>query len=699
MSWCHQALEVSMKSQSCLRWLVVVLVGLPLGAQPVPLHAQRGAPQNGEWRTYGGDPGNSKYSPLDQITRDNFSRLRVAWRWKSVDGFLSKAAPGGGEVWGSSNVIFDQLNKENPKRWRDGQAPSVANLKATPLMVGGRLFINTPISIGAAIDARTGQTLWVYNPKSYEAGTTTMSARWNQRGVAYWTDGKDERVFWGTGDGYLVAVDAKTGMPVESFGTRGRVDLMQGLPGAVRGSRDWLNALTYSVQSPPVIMRDTIVTPASISSYNVLKEQIPGYTRGWDVRTGKLKWTFHTVPRPGESGNETWEGESWSYTGKISGWSIWSADEELGYFYVPLNTAAPDYYGGHRLGDNLFAETLLCLDATTGKRVWHYQFVHHGLWDYDLPAAPTLLDITVNGQPIKAVAQITKQGFLFAFDRVTGKPIWPIEERPVPPSDVPGERASPTQPFPTRPAPFEAQGLTVDDLIDFTPEVRAMALEAIKPFKIGPLYTPPTVITKGGPQGTIIRPAPGGGANWAGAAVDPETGMLYVPSRNTMGILRLQPPPPTLKSSLRYMEARFGELPLPRLPGGLPLYKPPYSRMTAINMNTGEHVWMMPLGDGNTVRNHPLLKGLNLPPLGGDSATSGPLLTKTLLISALTAGGTNDGPRLVARDKATGKEIGSVDLPGAAIGTPMTYMLDGKQYIALTVGGSPVPELVALTLP
>src|SRR5437667_2008899 len=263
------------------------------------MRAQQGAPATGEWRTYGGDLGNTKSSPLTQITASNFGQLRHAWRWKSADGFVSRTIPGRGEVWATSKLVFDELRTEDPKRWRDNQPPGVTNFKATPLMVGGRLFINTPISIGAAIDAKTGETLWIYNPKSYEAGTTTMSARWNQRGVAYWTDGRDERIFWGTGDGYLVAVDAKTGVPVESFGDRGRVDLMQGLPHAVRGSRDWLNALTYSVQSPPIVVRDTVVTPASISSYNNIKEQIPGWTRGWDARSGRLKWTFHTVPRPG----------------------------------------------------------------------------------------------------------------------------------------------------------------------------------------------------------------------------------------------------------------------------------------------------------------------------------------------------------------------------------------------------------------
>jgi quinoprotein glucose dehydrogenase len=668
-----------------------------LAATLVVVRAQPAAAPEGEWRAYGRDLANTKYSPLDQINRDNFAKLAVRWRWRSADGFVSRTVPGGGEVWASSRVIFDQLNREDPKRWRDNQPPIVSNFKATPLMIGGRLFLNTPTSIGAAIDARTGETIWIYNPKSYEKGTTTMSARWNQRGVAYWTDGKEERVLWGTGDGYLIAVDAKTGMPVPGFGEGGRVDLMQGLPYAKRGSRDWLNALTYSVQSPPIVVRDTVITPASISSYNTLKEQIPGWARGWDVRTGKLKWTFHTVPRPGEFGNDTWEGDSWAYTGKVSGWTIYSADEELGYVYLPLNTAAPDYYGGHRLGDGLFGESLVCLDAATGKRVWHFQFVHHGLWDYDPPAAPNLLDITVDGRRIKAVAQVTKQGFVYTFDRVTGQPVWPIEERPVPPSDVPGERAAPTQPFPTKPPPFEAQGLTVDDLADFTPEVRKMAIEAIKNYRSGPLFTPPSLVVKGGNQGTLARPSASGGANWSGAAVDPETGRLYVPSRNTMSVFRLEPPRADVKTTLRYMEARGGAF--PSLPGGLPVFKPPYSRMTAIDMNSGTHAWMVPLGDGNTFRNHPLLKGLTLPPLGGDSSTSGPLLTRTLLISALTRGGRNDSPRLVARDKATGQEVASVDLPGVAIGTPMTYMLDGRQYIALTVAGDPVPELIALALP
>ncbi len=286
---------------------------------------------------------------------------------------------------------------------------------------------------------------------------------------------------------------------------------------------------------------------------------------------------------------------------------------------------------------------------------------------------------------------------MFTFDRVTGKPVWPIEERPVPPSDVPGEQASPTQPFPTKPPAFEYQGVTVDDLIDFTPELRAAAENAIKNFRIGPMYTPPSLIVPGGTQGTVTRPYARGAGNWSGAAVDPETGLLYVPSRSALGVFALQVPGPDQKGNLRYMEPRGGAF--PRMPGGLPLLKPPYSRMTAINMNKGEHLWMVPLGAGTAVREHPLLKHLNLPPLGGDSGIGGPLLTKTLLISALTTGGDHDGPRLVARDKATGREIASINLPAAAIGTPMTYLVGGKQYIALTVSGDPVPELVAFALP
>ncbi len=655
----------------------------------------------GEWPTYGGDLANSKYSPLDQINASNFSALRIAWRAKSPDGFLSMTLPDGTEWSADSKAIFDELNRIDPKRWRDGQPPFVQNYKVTPLMVGGTLYVNTPSSVGAAYDARTGALKWVYNPKSYEAGTTTMSLRWNQRGVAYWRDpstslragGNDERIYWGTGDGYLVAVDAKTGRPIPGFGTNGKVDLMEGLPRAKRGHRDYLNALTYSVQSPPIVVKDLVITPAAISSLIRTKEQIPGWIRAFDVRTGKVRWTFQTIPSKGEFGSDTWADGSNEYAGKVTVWTMMSADEELGHVYLPTNTTAPDFYGAHRLGDNLFAESVVALDVNTGRRVWHFQTVHHGLWDYDNPAAPNLLDITVNGTRIKALAQITKQGYVYTFDRVTGKPVWPIDEKPVPPSDVPGEKASPTQPIPSKPAPFEYQGSNANDLADFTPDIRAMAEKAIQGFRTGPLFTPPSL------EGTISRPGTTGGANWGGAAVDPATGMIYIPSRNAHAVLRLARPEASLDSNLLYMQTPGRN---PTMPEGLPLFKPPYSRMTAIDMNSGNHAWMVPTGTGERIRNNPRLKGLNLPPLGGDSTFSGPLLTRTLLIFALTTGGSKGGPRLVAYDKTSGKELASTDLPGAAIGTPMTYLLDGKQYIAITVQGrtsTDVPELISLALP
>ena len=665
-------------------FLVVTIVS---GQAPSPSTA------TGEWPSYGGDLANSKYSPLDQIDASNFSALRVAWRAKSPDGFLSLTLPDGTEWSADSKAIFDELNRLDPKRWRDGQPPFVQNYKATPLMVGGTLFVNTPSSVGAAYDARTGALKWVYNPKSYEAGTTTMTLRWNQRGVAYWRQGDEERIYWGTGDGYLVAVSAKTGRPIPGFGTNGRVDLMEGLPRAKRGQRDYLNALTYSVQSPPIVVKDLVITPAAISSLIKTKEQIPGWIRAYDARTGKVRWTFQTIPAKGEFGSDTWSDGSNEYAGKVTVWTLMSADEELGMVYLPTNTTAPDFYGAHRLGNNLFAESVVALDVNTGKRVWHFQTVHHGLWDYDNPAAPNLLDINVSGTRIKALAQITKQGYVYTFDRVTGKPVWPIVEQPVPPSDVPGEKASPTQPIPTRPAPFEYQGSDASDLADFTPEIRAMAEKAMQGFRTGPLFTPPSL------EGTITRPGTTGGANWGGAAVDPTTGMIYIPSRNAHAVLRLAKPESALDSNLLYMQTPGRN---PTMAEGLPLFKPPYSRITAIDMNSGNHAWMVPAGMGERIRNNPRLKGLNLPALGGDSTFSGPLLTRTLLIYALTTGGSKGGPRLVGYDKASGKEVASTDLPGVAIGTPMTYMLDGRQYIAITVQGrtsTDTPELISLALP
>ena len=683
---------------TALRAVLTAATALLVTTSPTPAAAQAGAPANGEWPTYGGDLGSTKYSPLDQIDRSNFDTLEVAWRWTSADGVLSLTMPDGSEWRADSALIFEELNRRDPNRWRDGLPPTITNFKATPLMVGGRLFINMPTSQVASIDAQTGETLWVYNPKTYESGTTTMSARWNQRGVAYWSDGperNDERILFGTGNGYLICVDAKTGAPCSDFGENGWVDLTEDIPRATRGDRDWLNAELYSVQSPPFVVGDTIITPSSISSYNITREAPPGWMRGFDARSGRTKWTFHTIPQGDEYGNDTWGGDSWRYTGKVGVWSMMSADPELGYLYLPTNTPAPDYYGGHRLGDNLFAESVVALDIETGERAWHFQAVHHGLWDYDFPAAPNLVDINVPGRgAVKALAQISKQGFTYVFDRVTGEPIWPIEERPVDvETDLPGEQPSPTQPFPTKPEPFEPQGVTVDDLVDFTPELRQMAIEAVEPYRIGPLFTPQSR------RGTIQRPSTGGGANWSGAGFDPETGILYIPSDTRFSVKQYRDPDPDEGATLAIIENRGEGTSRPQLRQGVPLFKPPYSRMTAIDLNTGDHVWMKPMGNGDRIRNLPSLRDLDLPPLGGDSSRAGPLITKTLLIYALTAGGTDDGPRLVALDKATGDEIASVDLPGGAIGTPMTYMLDGKQYVALTVGGLRVPQLIALALP
>ena len=663
----------------------------------MPAYAQHGA-QDGEWRSYGGDVGSTKYSSLDQINEDNFDDLEIAWRWVTVDRFLSKTTADGGEWWADAALIFDELLEEDPDRWRAGLHPSPLRLRATPLMVDGLLYVVTPLSVGAAIDAETGETIWIHNPKSYETGTPEGNLFWNHRGAAYWDDGGEGRVFWGTGDGHLICVEAQSGQPCADFGEGGRVDLMDGLPRADRNARDFVNALLYSNASPPIVVRDVVISGSSIADRRVTKEAVPGWVRAYDVRTGAHKWDFHTVPASSdEFGADTWEHEAWRYSGNTNVWSMMSGDDELGYVYLPTGTATNDYYGGHRLGDTLFAESLIAVDVETGDRVWHFQAVHHGLWDYDFPAAPNVIDITVDGREIKALAQVSKQGFTYVFDRVTGEPVWPIEERPVPThTNFPGERPAPTQPFPTKPPPFEYQGVTIDDLVDFTPALRQEAIEVVSGFKIGPLFTPPSLPDEqAGTEATIQRPGIGGGANWSGAAVDPETGILYVPSNSSASAVHFYTPGPELDGNLRYTHTL--QRGAPRMPSGVPLFKPPYSRITAIDLNEGEHVWMVPAGAGDRVRNRELLKDLNLPPVGGDGR-GGPLLTKTLLITALTAGGTDDRPRLVAWDKATGELLASVDLPRRAMGTPMTYMLDGKQYIALTITGGP-PELIAFALP
>lgn len=652
----------------------------------VAVYAQSGA-IDGEWHSYGGDLFSTKYAPLDQITADNFSELETAWRWQSVDTTLTMETPTG-SLTRPADAIFDLLQAENPDRWRGGRPPRLAGLKATPLMVDGVLYVVTALYQAAAIDAKTGETLWVFDPKSYVTGTPTMSIFWSHRGCAYWSDSDDARILWGTGDAYLYCVDANTGKPIEDFGVSGRVDLMTQLPRADRDARDYLNALLYSCASPPLVVGDTVVAGGSVADRRVTKEAVPGWVQAFDVRTGEPKWTFRTVPQEGDFGLETWEDDSWTYTGNTNVWTQMSADPERGYVYLPTGTPTNDFYGGHRLGDNLFAESIVCVDAETGERVWHFQTVHHGLWDYDNPAAPNLMDLTIGGETVPALAQISKQGFVFTFNRETGEPIWPIEERAVPTdTDMPGERPSPTQPFPTKPRAIEYQGVSKDDLIDFTPELRAEAEAILEDYSYGPLYTPPQM------KPTILRPGLGGGPNWTGAAFDPETGWLYVPSRAGYSVVHFWEPGEEVGGTLNYTHgARGGRAQGPR---GLPLFKPPYSRIVAIDMNTGEVAFDVPNGPGDAVRQHEDLKDLNLPPVG-DDFRGAPLLTKSLLIigRAPDVG----EPHLAAIDKRTGETVATTSIPARPLGAPMTYMLDDRQYIAVTVATNP-PELIAVALP
>ena len=444
-------------------------------------------------------------------------------------------------------------------------------------MVGGVLYVSTSMSQVAALDAATGKAKWVYDPETWKNGIPSNNG-FVHRGVAYWAEGDDQRILIGTGDGYLICLNAKTGKPIPTFGQDGRIDLTQGLGRPV-------DRRLYGVSSPPIICRDVVVMGSKVHEDPVQKEMPPGDVRGFDVRTGKQLWQFHSIPREGEFGNETWEQGSWKTTGAANVWTLMSADEALGYVYLPFGTSANDHYGVHRPGDGLFGDSLVALDARTGKRIWHFQMAHHGLWDYDLPSAPNLIDIRVNGQPVKAIAQVSKQGFVYVFDRVTGKPIWPIEERPVPQSTVPGERSSPTQPFPTKPAPFDRQGVTPDDVIDFTPELRKQALAILEKYNYGPLYTPPSL-----EKPAIMMPGIAGGASWSGAAFDPESGSLYVSSITHPYAMTLSKSP---VPGIGYVGTRN---PVETI-GGIPLWKPPYGRVTAIDMNTGDHRWMAPVGD------------------------------------------------------------------------------------------------------
>ena len=555
-------------------------------------------------------------------------------------------------------------------------------------MVDGVLYVSTSMSQVAAIDAATGETRWVYDPGTWKNGKPSNNG-FVHRGVAFWADGKDRRILFGTGDGYLVALNAQTGKPVRTFGLDGRIDLTQGLDRQV-------DRRYYGVSSPPIICRDVVVMGSKVHDVPVAKTMSPGDVRGFDVRTGKLIWRFRAVPGAGEFGNQTWEEDSWRTTGGANVWTMMSADEELGYVYLPFSTPTNDWYGGQRPGDGLFGESLVCLDARSGKRIWHFQLVHHGLWDYDLPAAPNLIDVRVGGKSVKAVAQVSKQGFVFVFDRVTGQPLWPIEERPVPQSRVPGEKSSRTQPFPSKPAPFDRQGVTEDDLVDFTPEFRKEALEVLEKYNYGPLYTPPSL-----EKPTIQMPGYAGGASWSGAAFDSETGLMYVSSITNPLKVTLENPAPRLPVPYVGMPSVMETL------QGVPLWKPPYGRITAIDLNSGDHRWMVPMGD--LAKSEPKLRPLGLPQLG--RATRGHMVvTKTLLIVGQegTTQRSEDGTAnfeildatLRAYDKSSGTLVGELPLPRNAMSAPMTYMVKGKQFIVVATGGANMPaELIALRLP
>jgi quinoprotein glucose dehydrogenase len=623
------------------------------------VNAQHGA-TGGEWRFYGGDAGGTKYSPLDQINADNVKQLQIAWRWKS----------------------------EN-----FGPRPDF-NWEVTPIMIGGVLYFTAGSRRAAiAVDAATGETLWSYRLDEGPRGAQVP--RTNNRGLAYWSDGRnDERIVLISPAYHMIALDAKTGQPVAGFGSRGIVDLWEGLDRKVEPNQ-------IGSSSPAIVVGDVVVVGGALLSGTVPKSKtnVPGYVRGYDVRSGKLLWTFHTVPQGNDYGNDSWQDDSWKYTGNTAVWAPISADLDLGYVYLPVETPTGDFYGGHRPGDNLFADSIVCLDAKTGKRIWHYQLIHHDIWDWDTASAPVLLDVTVAGKPIKAVAQVTKQGFTYVFDRVTGEPVWPIVEKPVPQSDVPGEKTSATQPFPTKPAPFDRQGVTENDLIDFTPELKAEALRIASQFKLGPLYSPPIVAGAGGKLGTLTVPHNQGAANWESAAADPETGLLYVPSVTNWWASALTEGGD--RSDMRYI----GKSTRVEAPMGLPLIKPPWGRITAIDLNTGDHAWMVPNGQApEYVRKSPVLAGIDLS--GAGNPERAPLLvTRTLLFSGDGAGLFSSGPqgggkKFRALDKKSGKTIFEMELPANETGLPMTYMTSGRQYIVVAVGAAGFPaELVALALP
>ena len=672
-----------------------------LAAVFMPATAQTGA-KNGEWRSYGGDLGHTRYAPLDQINASNFKDLEIAWRFKT-----------------------DSL----------GPRPEY-QYESTPLMVHGVIYTTAGSRRDVvALDAATGEMLWMHSENEDQRGRSAPR-QLSGRGLAYWTDNREERILYVTPGYRLIALDAKNGIPVASFGNNGAVDLKENDDQQI----DPLNP-DIGLHSTPLVAKDVVVIGAAHRSGGVPKsyKNVKGYVRGFDVRTGKRLWIFHTIPKPGEFGIETWLNDSWSYTGNTGSWGQISADEDLNLVYIPVELPTGDYFGAHRPGSGLFGESLVAVDLHTGQRKWHYQLVHHGIWDMDIPCTPILAYINVNGRAIKAVAQPTKQGILYVFDRVTGQPVWPIEERPVEKGDVPGEWYSPTQPMPAKPPAYERTGVSVDDLIDFTPELRAEAEQLASKYKMGPIFTPPVVSKLGGPLATLSRAQ--AGTNWYGGSYDPETHSVYVFSSGSIGSYGLVPPPNPNVSDMEYIQGNAetgarntggagsaaGGGRTATAPGGgrggrgggasasgegggggltvrgLPLGKPPYGRISAIDLNQGEIRWQIAHGETpDNVRNNPALKGLDIPRTGRPGMI-GTLVTKSLVIAgeggfATTPSGQR-GAMLRAYDKATGKEVGAVYMPAPQSGSPMTYMLNGKQYIVIAIsGGNYSGELLAFRL-
>ena len=661
------------------------------------INAQQGAP-NGEWPTYGGDLGHTRYSGLDQIDATNFSDLTVAWEFNAAN---------------------------------FGPSPEY-RFQSTPLMVNGKIYSTAGSRRSVvSLDAATGELLWFYNLNEGERGQNAPR-QLSGRGLAYWRAGDEERVVYVTPGYQMVALDAATGIPVSEFGNNGIVDLKQ-------NADQQIDLVTGEIglHSTPIVAKDVVIVGAAhrTGGNPRSRENVKGYVRGFDVRTGERLWVFHTIPLPGEYGNESWLNDSASYTGNTGVWAQISVDAELETVSLPVEAATGDYYGAYRPGDNLFSESLVAVDLYTGERKWHFQLVHHGIWDHDIPCAPILADIVIDGRVRKIVAQPTKQAFLYVFDRETGEPIWPIEEQPVEIGDVPGEWYSPTQPIPTKPPAYDRQGVSEDDLIDFTPQLRARALEIASWHKMGPLFTPPVVSNIDGPLGTLMAPATGGGTNWPGGSYDPETNMLYVISNSSVVSLAVVEPYPG-QSDMAYIQGNA--ISGPRTSGGagssagggrtefsatqrgrpvstrgnpprnllvdrLPILKPPYGRLTAIDLEEGEIAWQVPHGQTpDRIANHPALVEMDLPRTG-QGASVGSMVTKTLVIAGEAELTTNeDGERramLRAYDKSTGAEVGAIRLPAPQTGSPMTYELNGEQYIVIAVSGTGVAgRLVAYKL-